>query len=160
MIEEKYQGIADYCQNGIPAVKRTGVKITDMRERYAKILMPIEGNKNHIGIMYAGSLFSIGELSGGVIHGASFDIDKYVPIVKEVNIRFRRPALTDVMLEVSMTKQDADRVQAEAAQKGKADFPLDLEIKDTSGEVVAIVHAVYQIRPMPPGVENPLSKKK
>ena len=158
MIDERYKAIADYCQNGIPAIKRTGLTITDMRERYAKILMPIEGNTNHIGIMYAGSLFSIGEMSGGAIHGASFDFNKFIPIVKEVNIRFRRPALTDVTLEVTISKEEADRVQKEAAQKGKADFTLDLEVKDANGEAVSIVHAVYQVRTMPEGFVSPLSK--
>ena len=66
MIEEKYKAIADYCQNGIPAIKRTGLVITDMRERYAKILMPIEGNTNHIGIMYAdGSPYPANEIFSG-----------------------------------------------------------------------------------------------
>ncbi len=158
MIEEKYKAIADYCQNGIPAIKRTGLRITDMRDRYVKMVMPIEGNSNHIGIMYAGSLFSIGEISGGVIHGASFDTDKYVPIVKEVNIRFRRPAVTDVTLEVTITKEEAARIQKEAAEKGKADFALDLEIKDANGEAVSIVHGIWQIRTMPEGIKSPFPK--
>jgi thioesterase domain-containing protein len=158
MIEQKYKVVADYCQNGIPAIQRTGLTITDISERYVKVKMPLEGNANHIGMMYAGSLFSIGEISGGVIHGASFDTEKYVPLVKEVNIRFRRPALTDVTLEVSITKEEADRIQTEAAQNGKADFSLDLEIKDAAGEVVSIVHGTWQIRKMPEGVASPFPK--
>jgi thioesterase domain-containing protein len=158
MIEKKYTVIADYCQNGIPAIKRTGLTITDMSERYVKMTMPLAGNANHIGMMYAGSLFSIGEISGGVIHGASFDTEKYVPIVKEVSIRFRRPALTDVTLEVTMTKEEADRIVKEAAEKGKADFVLNLEIKDAGGEVVSIVSGTWQIRKMPEGIPSPFPK--
>jgi len=158
MIEKKYKVVAEYCQNGIPAIQRTGLTITDISERYAKVKMPLEGNANHIGMMYAGSLFSIGEISGGVIHGASFDTEKYVPLVKEVSIRFRRPALTDVTLEVSITKEEADRIQTEAAQNGKADYTLDLEIKDAAGEVVSIVHGTWQIRKMPEGVASPFPK--
>jgi thioesterase domain-containing protein len=158
MIEQGYKVIADYCQNGIPAIKRTGLVITDMSKRYVKMTMPLEGNANHIGMMYAGSLFSIGEISGGVIHGASFDTEKYVPIVKEVNIRFRRPALTDVTLVVTITEEEADRIVNEAAEKGKADFTLDLEIKDAGGEVVSIVHGIWQIRKMPEGIPSPFQK--
>ena len=158
MIEQRYKVIADYCANGIPAIKRTGLTIVDMSERYVKIKMPLEGNANHIGMMYAGSLFSIGEISGGVIHGASFDTEKYVPIVKEVSIRFRRPALTDVTLEVTITKEEADRIQKEAGEKGKADFVLALEIKDASGEVVSIVNGTWQIRKMPEGIPSPFPK--
>ena len=158
MIEKKYEGIADFCITSIEAIHRTGIKILEMRKRYVKIMMPLEGNVNHIGMMYAGSLFTIGEISGGVIHGASFDITKFVPIVKEVNIRYRRPAMTDVTLEVTITEEEADRIQAEAAKNGKADFPMELEIKDASGEVVSIVKGIWQIRTMPGGMESPFPK--
>ena len=158
MIEKKYKDIANFCITSIEAIHRTGIKVLEMRKRYAKMLMPLEGNVNHIGMMYAGSLFTIGEISGGVIHGASFDISKFVPIVKEVNIRYRRPAMTDVTLEVTITEEEADRIQAEAAKNGKADFPMELEIKDASGEVVSIVKGIWQIRTMPEGMESPFPK--
>jgi acyl-coenzyme A thioesterase PaaI-like protein len=158
MIEKKYEAVADYCVTCIEAIRRTGIKVLEMRKRYVKLLMPLEGNVNHIGMMYAGSLFVIGEITGGVIHGASFDVTKFVPIVKEVNIRYRRPAFTDVTLEVSMTEEEADRIQAETLKNGKADFPMELEIKDASGEVVSIVKGIWQLRPMPEGMESPFPK--
>ena len=155
MIEEKYAKIADFCVNGIPAIKRTGIRMLEMRERYAKLLMPMEGNSNHVGIMYAGSIFSLGEITGGVIAGCSVDFTKYVPIVKDVSIRYRRPALTDVTVEVSMTAEDVKKIVAEAEEKGKADFPLSLEIKDMNNEVVSLVSGTWQIRKWPEGVEIP-----
>lgn len=157
MIEEKYAEVAHYAETGVEGIRRTGLKVLEMRDRYAKVTMPLEGNTNHVGIMYAGSLFTIGECSGGVIHGVSFDYDRFFPIVKEVRIRFRRPAVTPVTLEVEMTAEDAERIQREAEEKGKADFDLDLEIKDAGGEVVALVQGTWQIRKMPEGMANPLS---
>jgi acyl-coenzyme A thioesterase PaaI-like protein len=152
MIEEKYQVAADFCVNSIEGIRRTGIKMLEMRDRYAKLLMPIEGNGNHVGMMYAGSLFTIGEITGGVIAACSFDVKKYVPIVKEVSIRFRRPAMTDVTVEVSMTEDRVSDIEAEAAEKGKADFEMDIDITDASGEVVSIVHGTWQIRKWPEGM--------
>ena len=157
MIEEKYKKIADYVAHGIEGIKRTGIKITEMRDRYVKLVLPLEGNVNHVGMMYAGSLFTIGEITGGAIHGAAFDIEKFFPIVKEVNIRFRRPAFTEVSVEVTITEEEADKIQAEADEKGKADFALDIDIKDANGEVVSIVHGTWQIRKIPEGMQNPLT---
>ena len=155
MIDEKLKDLATSAIESVGAIKRTGIRIVGLRDRYCKLLMPLEGNINHVGMMYAGSLFTLGELPGGVIVMVSFPPGKFVPIVKEVAIRFRRPALTDVTLELEWTKEYADSLEKEAMEKGKADFPLEMGIKDASGEVVSIVTGVWQIRPMPQGADNP-----
>lgn len=158
MIEERFRPAAEFAMTSIEGIKRTGIKLLDLKERHAKLLMPLEGNVNHIGMMYAGSLFTIGEINGGIIHIASFDVHKFVPIVKEINIRFRRPAVTDVTVEISMTKEEAEKIEKEAEEKGKADFTMDIDIKDANGEVVSIVHGIWQIRQMPEGMEVPFPK--
>jgi hypothetical protein len=62
----------------------------------------IIGNGNHVNTMYAGALFTLGEFAGGILHLVTFDYMKFFPIVKEVNIRFHRPALTNVVMEVDI----------------------------------------------------------
>ena len=114
--------------------------------------MPIEGNVNHVGVMYAGSLFTLGEIAGGAIHLTSFDGSRLYPIVKEIHIRFRRPAATDVTMEVELGAEQAARIQAEALEKGKADYVLNLELKDADGEVVSIVAGTWQVRRFPEGM--------
>ncbi|NPU85252.1 MAG: DUF4442 domain-containing protein [Syntrophaceae bacterium] len=158
MIEEKYKNVADFSCNGIEAIKRTGVRVVEMRDRYVKMLMPIQGNVNHVGIMYAGALFGLGEVIGGALFGAAFDYMKYVPIAKEVSIRYRRPALTDVTLVAEISEEDVARIDAELREKDKADIPLDLELKDAQEEVVAIVHGTWQARRIPDGFVIPWAK--
>jgi hypothetical protein len=158
MIEGKYKAMAEYVESGIEGIRRTGIKVLEMRDRYVKTLMPLEGNINHVGIMYAGSLFTLGETMGGAISGVAFDLEQFFPIVKDITIKFRRPAVTDVTLELTMGEDEADRIQQEAQEKGKADFTLDLELKDTNGETVSLVHGVWQIRKIPEGTESPFPK--
>jgi hypothetical protein len=155
MIEEKYKVTAEYVETGVEGIQRTGIKVLAMKDRYVKTLMPLEGNVNHVGIMYAGSLFTIGECMGGAIYGVAFDITRFYPIVKEVTIKFRRPVVTDVTLELEMSQQEAEAIQQEAEEKGKADFTLDLELKDTNGEMVCTVSGIWQIRKIPEGMESP-----
>ena len=155
MIEEKYKVTAKYVETGVEGIQRTGIKVLAMKDRYVKTLMPLEGNVNHVGIMYAGSLFTIGECMGGAIYGVAFDITRFYPIVKEVTIKFRRPVVTDVTLELEMSQQEAEAIQQEAEEKGKADFTLDLELKDTNGEMVCAVSGIWQIRKIPEGMESP-----
>ena len=152
MIDEKYTGADKLLVDAVEGIKRTGIRVLSLRDRYAKMLMPLEGNGNHVGMMYAGSLFTLGEIAGGAIHLTSFDGSRLYPIVKEINIRFRRPAQTDVTMEVELSAEEASRIQAEALEKGKADYVLNLELKDAAGEVVAIVGGTWQVRRIPEGM--------
>jgi acyl-coenzyme A thioesterase PaaI-like protein len=152
VIDEKYRGAAERAVGAVEGIRRTGIRAVALRDRYAKMLMPLEGNVNHVGMMYAGSLFTLGEIAGGAIHLVSFDVTRLFPIVKEVHIRFRRPAMTDVTLEVELSAEEASRIQAEALEKGKADYVLNLELKGADGEVVAIVGGTWQVRVIPDGM--------
>ena len=152
MIDEKYAAAAELVVGAVGAIKRTGIKVVALRDRYAKLLMPLEGNVNHVGMMYAGSLFTLGEIAGGVIHMVSFDVTRLFPIVKEVKIRFRRPAMTDVTMEVELSAEEASRIQTEALEESKADYVLNLELVDASGEVVSIVGGTWQVRTIPEGM--------
>ena len=152
MIEEKYRAAAELAVGLVEGIRRTGIRAVALRDRYAKLLMPIEGNVNHVGVMYAGSLFTLGEIAGGAIHLTSFDGSRLYPIVKEIHIRFRRPAATDVTMEVELGAEQAARIQAEALEKGKADYVLNLELKDAEGEVVSVVAGTWQVRRFPEGM--------
>ncbi|MBW2544725.1 MAG: YiiD C-terminal domain-containing protein [Deltaproteobacteria bacterium] len=154
MIEERFKKVAEIAVNSIEGIRRTGIRVIELRGRYAKMMMPLEGNINHVGMMYAGSLFTLGEFCGGIIYGVAFDVEKYYPIVKDISIRFRRPAMTDVTIEVSMSEEDAGEIQQICDENDKSDFVLDLEIKDAGGEVVALVKGTWQIRKMPEGMGN------
>jgi acyl-coenzyme A thioesterase PaaI-like protein len=127
-------------------IENMGLETIEARPGYVKLKAPLKGNENHIGIMYAGALFTLAEVPGGTLFSTSFDVTKYYPIVKEMSIRFRRPAATDITLEMTMSEDEVDRIQTEAEVNGKADYVLEGELKDESGEVVALSKGVYQIR--------------
>jgi thioesterase domain-containing protein len=146
MIEEKYKAMAAYMESAIGIVKKMGLKVLSMKDGYVKLQMPFEPNVNHVGTMYAGSLFTLGEFMGGAIFLVCFDMNKYYPIVKDVQIRYRRPALTDITVELSMSREQVKGLTAALEEKGKADFPLELQLVDTGGEVVAIVQGTWQGR--------------
>jgi thioesterase domain-containing protein len=146
MIEEKYKTLSAYLESAIGIVKQMGLKVLSMKDRYVKLQMPIKENINHVGTMYAGSLFTLGEIMGGAIFITSFDMKKYYPIVKDVQIRYRRPATTDITVELAMSEDQVKQITKELDEKGKADFPLELQLVDANGEVVSIVQGTWQGR--------------
>jgi acyl-coenzyme A thioesterase PaaI-like protein len=146
-LSEKTQAfIKKAVETGIPFCKRTGVELVECETGYVKMKIPFEPNINHVGIMYAGALFTLAEVPGGALFMTAFDGKKYYPIVKDMKIRFRRPAKTDITVEVRMSAERVAEIQAEAEEKGKADYSWNCELKDESGEVVALTENLYQIR--------------
>jgi hypothetical protein len=96
--------------------------------------------------VYAGVQFTVAEMLGGVIAFATFDTAKYYPLVKGVDIKFTGMARSDLRAETSLDEDEIARIEAEAAEKGKADFTLDAVVKDEAGQTVSVTHGLYQLR--------------
>lgn len=130
----------------IPVAHRMGVHAEEVRRGYAAATVPVEGNGNHFGVMYAGVLFTVGEILGGAIAVASFDTVRFYPLVKDLRIVFRKPATTAVRAQASLDEAEIDRIAAEAAANGKADFTLRAVLSDADGVIVAETEGLYQLR--------------
>lgn len=130
----------------VPVVSRSGVRVDAISRGYVRMSAPLEGNENHIGIMYAGTLFTLAEVPGGLLFFSCFDATRFVPIVKEMNIRFLRKVKTAAHIEIRLSEDEITRIQEEAEEKGKADFILEIEIRDDADEVAAICRGLYGVR--------------
>ena len=131
----------------IPFVKRSGVKIEKLEAGHVVCRMPLRGNVNHIGCMYAGALFTLAEFPGGPLMLATYGLSRFVPIVTALDMEFVRVAKTDITIELSLPEADISKIEAETLANGKAEFVLHGELRDSHGEVVARSRAVYQMRP-------------
>ncbi len=127
-------------------VERTGVKALELERRRVKLMAPLRGNENHIGTMYAGALFTLAEVPVGALYLTTFDVSKCYPIIKEMTIQFVRPVTTDATIELAISEEDVQRIQTEVEANGKAEFVLQGEVKDSSGEVVVTSKGTYQLR--------------
>ena len=145
-ISDEHKDIVSYLEKAIKIVEKMGMRILDFKKQSVKIMLPKEPNVNHIGTVYAGSLFSLADYAGGVLFYASFDGKKYYPLLKEVTIAFKKPGTTDITCEASMSPAQAEQIKSIADEAGKADWVLDLELKDAKGDVCCIVHGIFQMR--------------
>jgi thioesterase domain-containing protein len=138
--------VRQLTEEQIAFVKRSGLKAEVLEPGHVRLLMPLARNQNHIGSMYAGALFTLAEIPGGALFLTSFDAQRFYPIVKEMNLRFRRPATGDIRVEARLADEEIQRLQTQATEQGKAEFVLQLQLTDDSGEVVAESRGVYQLR--------------
>lgn len=133
----------------IPFVARSGLQVLEQRRGYAKCVMPIQGNGNHVSIMYAGALATLAEFPLGIVYAHTFDVTQVFPIVKDIAVKFVRPAMSDVTVEMTIPELEIQRIEKAVADQGKADFEIQTELKDASGQVVAQGLTTYQLRKMP-----------
>jgi thioesterase domain-containing protein len=130
----------------VPILGQMGITIIDASHGRAAAVLPAGPNGNHFGTTYAGSLFSVAEMLGGVIGFNTFALAGFVPLVKSLDISFLRPATTDVTATTSLSEEEIARIEAEALATGRAQFVLEAVVTDAAGEVVATTSGVYQLR--------------
>ena len=134
----------------VPILEAMGIHVVEVRPGFAAADLPPEPNVNHFGVTYAGSLFSVAEMLGGLLALTTFDFEGelagFVPLVKESTIRFRRPALGVVRASGSLSDEEVARVRREALATGKGEFVLEATLTDEQGEVVASTVGTYQVR--------------
>lgn len=141
-----FETVKQLTTGAIPFAERAGIELLEFERGRVKMKIPFEGNQNHVGMMYAGALFTLAEIPGGALFMSAFDMTKFFPIVTEMNIKFQKPALTDITVEASLTEDEIERITREAEENGKAVFNLDLALKNTSGDIVSVTTATYQAR--------------
>ena len=130
----------------IPIVAAMRVEVIEAEANSVAARLPAAPNVNHFGTAYAGSLFTVAELLGGVFARTSLAAEGGVPLVKRVEIDFLRPAMTDVVSRTTLSDSEIARVLAEYAERGKSDFELLAEVTDEAGTVVARTRGTYQLR--------------
>ncbi len=126
-----------------PFVERAGLELLHVARGRAVLRIPFEANVNHVGMMYAGALFTVAEVPGGVLFASAFDLTRFYPIVGDLRIRFVRPATTAVLVDARMADDEMARVAADLEARGKAKWVLTQDLVDATGVVVASTEATY-----------------
>lgn len=129
--------------NDIEPISRTGLTFDKVEGNELVARMPLAGNTNHTGIMYAGSLFALAECAAGALFMNRYGADRIAPICANVNIRFRRPAASDVTLTMAISDEQFASLEQQVLENGKASVEFEEELKDSNGEVVSIAQVKY-----------------
>lgn len=127
----------------IGAIARTGLVFDHVSTNEVVLRMPLAGNANHNGILYAGSLFSLAECAAGALFLSRYGDDVIGPVCSSVNIRFRRPATSDVSLKLVISDVEFDDLESQVMEEGKAVVKFEETLEDTHGEVVSIAEVTY-----------------
>jgi thioesterase domain-containing protein len=137
-------GFTGLIASQVPILGAMGLAVVKLEPGAAAVEAPQEPNVNHAGIFYAGSLFSLAEALGGLLPLVTWETTGYVPIVADMQIRFRTPALGAIRASVELSVEEVDRVRSELAQgKPKIWFTLEASLTDGNGTEVASTVGKY-----------------
>lgn len=127
----------------IPIVAKMGLEVLHVERGRCVLRLPFEPNINHVKMIYAGSIFTLAEMPGGVLFTGAFDTSRFAPVVGEMKVRFAKPAMSALLVDARMSDEEIDRVAADLDEHGRAKWVLEQDVVDESGTIVASTSAVY-----------------
>jgi acyl-coenzyme A thioesterase PaaI-like protein len=144
----EYAAMKPMIEGTIPWVKDSGLSAELLEERHVLIRLPCERHLNHVGIVYAGSLFMLMEISGAALFACTYPFGKYIPINREMSISFLKMGTTDIVCDLSISQEKAEEMIRPIDEKGKGEWVLEMECKDADGKVIATSVCHYYIKKM------------
>ena len=123
------------------------MEILEASPLQARCSVPLlASNTNHFGTIHAAIQWAVAETLGGIICWTNFGMDTYLGVVTQVTIDFKRPATTAIISEATISREEIDHLTRELDAEGKGNYSLEIELRDTSNQVVASASAKYHAR--------------
>lgn len=131
----------------VPALGHMGIEVVEAEPGRVVLRLPFRAeNGNHIGTVYAGVLYSFLEASGGALILTSLDVSRWVPVIVESTVRFRRPALGAITATLTLTDQERDALASGLAADPKMRWTYTARATDDEGALVCEADLVYRFR--------------
>ncbi|MBN6740436.1 DUF4442 domain-containing protein [Acidithiobacillus sp. MC6.1] len=92
---------------------------------------------NHLGTVHGSALVAVAEAGSGEFLLRQLGHNKgFVPVVRKLTAKFRKPATGQVFSRCSTTQDVIDAWSAELASRGRLLASVPMEVVDSRGEVV------------------------
>jgi acyl-coenzyme A thioesterase PaaI-like protein len=92
---------------------------------------------NHLGTVHASALLAVAEAGSGAFLARQLgDAAGFVPVVRRLDAKFRRPAAGRVSARAAVADGEVARWAAELAARGRVSAAVPVEVVDGAGVVV------------------------
>jgi acyl-coenzyme A thioesterase PaaI-like protein len=143
-----FRALKPMIEGTIPWVRESGLTAEVLEERHVVLRLPKDRHLNHVGIVYAGSLFMLMEIAGAALFACTYPLGRYIPINKGMEIRFLEMGVTDILCELSLSEEKAEEMLKPIDEKGKGEWVLEMDCRDTQGTVIAASVCRYYVKKM------------
>ena len=110
-------------------------------------------NANYVGTHFGGSLFAMADPFYMLMLMANLGRD-YIVWDKAASIRYRKPGKGVVRAEFRVSDAQLDDIREKLKTLPKYEPTFQVEVKDESGEVVAIIDKLIHVRKKQPEVQS------
>ncbi|HEX5307806.1 MAG TPA: DUF4442 domain-containing protein [Solirubrobacteraceae bacterium] len=143
-----YSAVAAGLSQAIPFNVHLGLETTAVAPDSGSVRLPDDGKlHNHVGSQHAGALFAAGEAaSGAAFVGAFLDImGEITPLAESASISYKKLAKGEITASASFG-EDADALKAKLREEGRIRFPVQVQMTDAEGNVVAEMTVDWYVR--------------
>jgi acyl-coenzyme A thioesterase PaaI-like protein len=143
-----FEAVASGLNEAIPFNRFLGLVVEEVAPGRGVVTLPDDPSlHNHVGSQHAGALFSAGEAaSGGAFLGAFAEhLGSLTPLAKSASIEYRKIARGPITAVGSLSG-DVDALLASIESDGRVEFPVDVEMSDAEGTVVATMTVHWHVR--------------
>ena len=92
---------------------------------------------NHLGTVHASALVAVAEAGSGAFLVRLFgDVFGVVPVVRQLDAKFRRPATGRVMARANVDADLGKKWMTDVAERGRTLATVPIEVVDAAGDVV------------------------
>ena len=126
----------------LPFNRLIGLENADPAGPFLVTLPGLPQYTNHLGTVHAGALLAVAEAgSGAFLVRHLGDITGYLPVVRRLESKFRKPANGRVSARVSAPPAELERLTTELAARGRVLVKVSVEVVDEH-DVVALLAEV------------------
>jgi acyl-coenzyme A thioesterase PaaI-like protein len=143
-----YAAVAAGLSQAIPFNVHLGLETTAVAPDGGDVRLPDDEKlRNHVGSQHAGALFAAGEAaSGAAFVGAFLDImGEITPLAESAQISYKKLAKGEITA-IGRFGEDADALKGKLSNEGRIRFPVQVEMTDAEGNVVAEMTVNWYVR--------------
>ena len=133
----------------VPMVGTLNLSFEELEADRAVMRLPDQqAYHNHLGGPHAGAMFTLAESASGSLVLANYGdrLAEVTPLAVEATIRYRKPAMGDVLAEAVLGRPVAE-VLAQLAAGERPEFPVDITLRTPDGTVTGEMTVVWTLRP-------------
>jgi acyl-coenzyme A thioesterase PaaI-like protein len=119
----------------IPFVKKVGIQKTKEGKFELKF---DEDIKNHLETIHASALFTLAETASGKFLQDLYPelVNTVIPVMRESRIKYKKPAIKDVVAYPSVSNDEHDRFKEQLENKSRALISVNIEIRDVDNTII------------------------
>ena len=103
---------------------------------------------NHIESIHASAQFTLAETQSGLHLQELFPdlVGKVIPMLRESKIKYRKPALKNIVALASCNDEDIEKFKEQFAKKGRSTLSVSVDVKDSEGVLTASSEFIWFVQ--------------